>query len=317
MMCPVDTYFPSRRNEKRFPFVDEGTRQPHSFAERFSNGRHATRSVADFHNYTIPAPLFWNMDDIARLAEQVRDAETVVAFTGAGTSTASGIPDFRSDSGIWTQFDEADFHYRRFRTDPSAFWTDRLDLHETMFGGEVEPNEAHDALAKLAANGQLDAIVTQNTDGLHAESLNGHADGRDATELVELHGNAHRVVCESCGGTADAASVRERVRSGELPPRCPDCDGLLKPDVVLFGERLDEETLRRARQYARRADVFIAIGSSLTVEPAASLPRTATRNGATTAIVNFDRTPFSPRATFDIRGDVTTVLPELRARVVT
>ncbi len=256
------------------------------------------------------------MDDIARLAERIRDAETVVAFTGAGISTASGIPDFRSDSGIWTQFDEADFHYRRFRTDPAAFWTDRLDLHETMFGDEIEPNEAHDALANLAESDQLDAIVTQNTDGLHAEGLDGHANGRNAPDLLELHGNAHRVVCESCGRTADAAPVRERVRRGELPPKCTECDGVLKPDVVLFGERLDETTLHRARQYARRADVFLAIGSSLTVEPAASLPRTAGRNGATSAVVNFDRTPFSPRATFDIRGDVTTVLPELHAHVV-
>ncbi len=156
------------------------------------------------------------MNDIARLAGRVRDAETVVAFTGAGISTASGIPDFRSDSGIWTQFDEADFHYRRFRTDPAAFWSDRLELHETMFGDEIGPNEAHDALADLAASGQLDAIVTQNTDGLHAEGLNDDS----TAELVELHGNAHRVVCESCGRTADAAPVRDRVGSGELPPRC-------------------------------------------------------------------------------------------------
>lgn len=253
------------------------------------------------------------MDEIARLAERLRDAETVVAFTGAGMSTESGIPDFRSDSGIWNRFDQEDFHYRRFRTDPAAFWADRLELHETMFGDDVEPNAAHDALADLAVDGELDAIITQNTDGLHADAAH-HESTR--AELLELHGNAHRVVCEDCGRRTDAAPVRERVEAGEVPPRCDDCGGVFKPNVVLFGERLDEDTLHRARTYTRRADVFLAIGSSLTVEPAASLPRTADRAGATTAVINFDSTPFSPRASFDVRGDVTRVLPELRNRVV-
>ncbi|WP_303645367.1 Sir2 family NAD-dependent protein deacetylase, partial [Haladaptatus sp. W1] len=119
-----------------------------------------------------------------------------------------------------------------------------------------------------------------------------------------------------CGRRTDAAPVRRRIESGELPPRCGDCGGLFKPDVVLFGERLDEDTLYRARRYAQRADVFLAIGSSLTVEPAASLPRTADRGGATTAVINFDETPFSPTAAFDVRGDVTDVLPDLMASVV-
>ncbi|EFW91594.1 Sir2-type HDAC (histone deacetylase) [Haladaptatus paucihalophilus DX253] len=253
------------------------------------------------------------MNDIARLADRIRDAETVVAFTGAGMSTASGIPDFRSDSGLWNRFDPEDFYYQRFRADPAAFWSDRLALHETMFGDDIEPNEAHDALAELADDGQLDAIITQNTDGLHA--CGGRGDSI-AAELLELHGNAHRVVCEECGRRTDAAPVRRRIESGELPPRCGDCGGLFKPDVVLFGERLDEDTLYRARRYAQRADVFLAIGSSLTVEPAASLPRTADRGGATTAVINFDETPFSPTAAFDVRGDVTDVLPDLRASVV-
>ncbi|WP_266079940.1 NAD-dependent protein deacylase [Haladaptatus caseinilyticus] len=247
------------------------------------------------------------MDQVASLAAAIRGAETAVALTGAGMSTASGIPDFRSDSGIWNHFDPEDFQYHRFCNDPEGFWTDRVELHETMFSGNVEPNPAHAALDELAGDGFLYAIVTQNTDGLH--------DDATAAELVELHGNAHRVVCDSCGRRTDAAPIRSRVASGERPPSCTECGGVFKPDVVLFGEQLNRTDLRRARELSRKADVFLAIGSSLSVEPAASLPRTADRNGATTAVINLDKTPFSPLADFDIRGDVTEVLPELCAEV--
>jgi NAD-dependent deacetylase len=247
------------------------------------------------------------MDAVARLAESVREADTVVALTGAGTSTASGVPDFRSESGVWNRFDPEDFHYRWFRTDPAGFWADRVELHETMFGGDIEPNPAHDALAELAEDGHLHAILTQNTDGLHTATT--------PAELVELHGNAHQAVCDSCGRRTDAAPVRKRVESGERPPRCEDCGGVVKPDVVLFGERLDERDLRRAREHARRADAFLAIGSSLSVEPAASLPRVAARSGAVLAIINIDETLVSPMADYDVRGDVTEVLPKLAERV--
>jgi len=248
------------------------------------------------------------MDQVLDLARDVVAADRVVALTGAGMSTASGIPDFRGDSGIWKRHDPDDFHVDRFRTDPGSFWRDRVRLHETMYGdGEIEPNAAHDALADLAAADHLDAIVTQNTDGLHAAA--------ERAELVELHGNAHRAVCTSCGRRVDAAPVRERVRGGEVPPRCASCDGLLKPAVVLFGERLPPTDLARARQLAQASDVFLAIGSSLTVEPAASLPWTAADRGATLAIVNLDATPHSATAAYDVRGDVTEVLPRLHDAV--
>ncbi|RBI62252.1 NAD-dependent protein deacetylase [halophilic archaeon] len=244
------------------------------------------------------------------LAAAVGDADTVVAFTGAGVSTASGVPDFRGESGVWNRFDPESFHYDRFRGDPAGFWTDRVDLHETMFGEDVAPNAAHEALDDLAAAGRLDAVVTQNTDGLHVGT---------PADLVELHGNADRVACETCGERFDAEPVHERVRAGEeRPPRCDadGCDGLLKPDVVLFGERLPETDLSMARSWAKRADVFLAVGSSLTVEPAASLPRIASRSDATTAVVNLEPTPFDERAAFVLRRDVTDVLPALADRVV-
>lgn len=249
------------------------------------------------------------MDAVVELADDIANADTVVAFTGAGVSTASGIPDFRSDSGVWERLDPADFHVRRFRQDPEGFWEDRLELHETMYAdGPIEPNEAHDALATLAADGVLDALVTQNTDGLHGDA--------DDAELIELHGNAHRVVCETCGKRFDAAPVRRRVADGEAPPTCEICgEGVLKPDVVLFGEQLPPNALSRANDLARTADVFLALGSSLTVEPAASLPRIASDTGATLAIVNLERTSLTDSATYNFEADVTGILPQLRDEI--
>ena len=241
--------------------------------------------------------------EIDAVATSLRDADHVVALTGAGISTPSGIPDFRSDGGIWDEFDPAEFHYSRFRSDPAGFWDRRVDMHEAVYGGDVEPNAAHEALATLESRGVLDAIITQNIDGLH------HTAGSET--VVELHGNAERVVCEECGARTDAEPVRERVDEGELPPRCRACSGVLKPDVVLFGERLPELEHQRAREHAREADVFLAVGSSLSVEPAASLPRTAARTGGELVLVNLERTPVSNLADYEFVADVTEVLPAL------
>jgi NAD-dependent deacetylase len=245
--------------------------------------------------------------DLELVVDALLAADTAVALTGAGVSTASGIPSFRGDGGIWqTQFDPDDFRIGRLDTDPAGFWQDRLDLHEAMFAADPEPNAAHDALVDLERAGLLDAVVTQNTDGLHATA------GTDS--LLELHGNAQRVVCRTCGRRSDAGDARQRARDGELPPRCVDCGGVLKPDVVLFGELLPEGTLTEAQRLARESDVFLAIGSSLTVEPAASLPGLAAGDG-TLVLVNLDETPYSSCAAVDLRADVTDVLPRL-ARAV-
>lgn len=240
--------------------------------------------------------------DIETVAGELTGSDRAVALTGAGVSTASGIPDFRSEGGIWERFDPQDFHYSRFKAEPSAFWADRVEMHEAAFGGDIEPNGAHRALADMERAGALDAVITQNTDGLHA------AAGTES--VVELHGTGARVVCEACGGRFDAGPVHERVRGGERPPRCGECDGILKPDVVLFGEQLPEGALQTARMHARDADVFLAIGSSLQVQPAASLPRVAARNG-TLVVVNLEGTPVSNLADYDIRADVTDVLPAI------
>lgn len=292
-------------------------------------------------------------DILDAMTDALATADTAVAFTGAGVSTASGIPSFRGAGGVWNdEYDPGDFRLDRFERDPAGFWADRVDLHETMYGGVVAPNDArgdeaasasdarerdastvalsdargdeeasasdagerdastvapnaaHDALATLEDAGVLDAVITQNVDGLHAAA--------ETETLLEIHGNARRSVCVDCGATTPTSDVCERVRDGETPPRC-GCGGFLKPDVVLFGERLPE-IFRDARRLARDADAFLVAGSSLTVEPAASLPETAARGGDL-CIVNYDETPHDDAATAVSRSDVTDVLPALGDRL--
>jgi NAD-dependent deacetylase len=245
-------------------------------------------------------------DAIATAAEAIRRAGTVVALTGAGVSTASGIPDFRSEGGVWDRYDPADFRLSRFESDPAGFWRDRADLVEELHG-DVAPNAAHEALAGLERDGHLDALITQNVDGLHAQA--------GSEDPIELHGTGERVVCRECDRRFDATPAYESARTGDVPPRCRDCGGVLKPDVVLFGERLPGEAIERARARARAADCVLVAGTSLTVEPAASLPRTAVETGAALVVVDREPTPVSDLADVDLRADVTDALPRLRAAV--
>lgn len=245
------------------------------------------------------------MDDsaIADLACELTSATHGVVFTGAGVSTASGIPDFRSKGGVWDRFDQRDFHYDRFLSEPGAFWDDRLDLQDELFGHDVAPNAAHETIAELESLGRVEAVITQNVDGLHAEA--------GSEDVIRLHGTAARVRCQDCDQRFAADRAFEWARSGELPPRCRECDGVLKPDTVLFGEQLPVGALQSARRHARDADVFVAAGSSLTVEPAASLPRVANREGATVAVINLEPTEASRLVDYDIRADVTEAFPAL------
>ncbi len=246
--------------------------------------------------------------EIRAVAGAINDANSVVALTGAGVSTASGIPDFRGDDGIWERHDPMDFHIDRFRADPAGFWDDRVALQAAAFDdGNVTPNAAHEAIAGLESTGHLDTVVTQNIDGLHQDA--------GSETVIEIHGSAARVVCRDCSRRTDAEPAMERARDGALPPTCEDCDGTLKPDTVLFGEQLPEHALLRSQNEAENADLFLAVGSSLTVEPAASLPRVAAERGATLVLVNLESTPLSDRADYDFRADVTEALPRLRRAV--
>ncbi|AUX08776.1 NAD-dependent protein deacetylase, SIR2 family [Halalkaliarchaeum desulfuricum] len=246
-------------------------------------------------------------DDLEALARDLREADTAIALTGAGLSAASGIPTFRGEDGIWgEEFSEADFHVTRFERDPEGFWEDRLELNELLRPDDIEPNPAHEALADLENAGILDAVVTQNTDGLHTAAGTG--------TVLELHGNAERVVCHRCGRRKPAQAIHDRIRSGENPPTCGECGGVYKPDVVLFGELLPKDVLGRARRLAEDSDVIVAAGSSLQVDPAASLP-SYQRDGVL-AIINFERTRYASRATYTFREDVTELLPALATRVL-
>ncbi|MDS0281702.1 Sir2 family NAD-dependent protein deacetylase [Haloarcula onubensis] len=252
-------------------------------------------------------------DAVDALADAIRIADTAVALSGAGVSTASGIPSFRGADGIWNEWDPAAFHRRRLDADPAGFWRDRVDLRAALTGGDPEPNDAHAALVTMEAGGHLDAVLTQNVDGLHT------AAGSD--RVVELHGANRRVRCDDCGATEPAEPAFERARSAvatgddaSLPPRC-DCGGVYRPDVVLFGESLADTVLETAQRLARESDVFLAVGSSLSVRPAALLPRIALDSGATLAVVNFEETPQDDAADYLFRSDVTTVLPALADRL--
>lgn len=240
---------------------------------------------------------------IADLAAGLRESDTAVVLTGAGVSTASGVPSFRGEDGIWSEFDPKSFHRRRLDADPEGFWTDRLELRAEFFDGEsIEPNAAHEAIGGLESEGHVDTVLTQNVDGLHREA--------GSEDVVELHGTNRRVACDDCGERLPADPVFERAADGERPPRC-DCGGVLRPDVVLFGESLPGEAIERANRLAHRADWFLVAGSSLTVHPAAGLPGRAARSGATVGIVNLDPTEKDDVASTVVRADVTTVLPAI------
>ncbi len=249
------------------------------------------------------------MDDrIADAAAAFRDADRAAALTGAGVSTASGIPSFRGEGGIWDRYDRDDFDVYAFERDPGAYWERRLELHDELFPDGVGPNAAHEALAALESAGHLDAVVIQNVDGLH--------DAAGSETVVTIHGRADEVECRSCGRRFDAAGPQRRAREGQLPPRCGECDGVLKPGTVLFGEQLPRRALGRAQASAKGSDVFLVAGTSLTVEPAASLPVTASTHGATVVLVNDEATPKDSVADYVFHADVTEVLPRLQRAVV-
>ncbi len=243
---------------------------------------------------------------IEKAAAWVRESRSTVCLTGAGISTESGIPDFRSRGGIWDRFDPKDFDIRRWLASSDIqkrYWEVALDGYELV--KTASPSAGHLALARLSRHDRLALLVTQNTDGLHQKA------GHDPEKIVELHGTSHLCVCVGCGAKSPRPGVHARVRGGEAIPRCGRCGGLLKPDAVFFGERLSAEKLARADAASRVAEVFLVAGSSLEVRPAGGLPERARRAGARLVIVNEGPTRFDARADARIQGKTGEILPAL------
>jgi NAD-dependent deacetylase len=245
--------------------------------------------------------------NVARAAGLLRKARAAVALTGAGISTPSGIPDFRSPgSGLWEEFDPLEVaSIDGFVQNPQAFYRWIRPLARIIL--QAVPNPAHRALAELEAGGWLQAVITQNIDLLH--------DRAGSRRVLEIHGHVRQATCLECHHAQPARPILERFVEDGRTPHCPDCGGVLKPNVVLFGEPLPAGLLAEAERLARRCDLMLVAGSSLEVAPAGDLPALARSHGARLMIVNREPTPMDDEAEVVIHGDVAEALPAILAEL--
>ncbi|MHA2245807.1 MAG: SIR2 family NAD-dependent protein deacylase [Candidatus Hodarchaeales archaeon] len=242
-------------------------------------------------------------DKIKQAAELIKNSNYIVAFTGAGISVESGIPDFRSPGGLWEKYNPTEYaSYSNFLSHPEKYWTMHMELREMVL--DAQPNSAHNALATLEHEyGKLKTVITQNVDFLHSRAGN--------TKVLEIHGTTQTSRCLDCEKTFHFTEVEEMLDQGLLPPRCPKCNGLIKTNTVLFGEQLPYDVLEQSRNEIIAADLLIVIGSSLTVYPAASLPSIAVQNGSGLIIVNREITPLDTYADVVIRGMAGIIMPRI------
>jgi NAD-dependent deacetylase len=238
-------------------------------------------------------------EEIARLTRLIAENQPCVALTGAGVSTESGIPDFRSPAGMWAEFDPLEYATMgAFRRDPAKVW--RFYAPRFSMLTEAEPNPAHAALAELERRGLLHAVVTQNIDLLHER-----AGSRD---VVEVHGSIRTSSCPDCEAKYSLAEVVPLIEAGSGAPTCPSCGGILKPDVVFFDELLPPKAIDRAYELAAEARLLLVVGSSLEVWPVAELPLVTLRAGGKVAVVNRGPTPVDGRAHLKLDGSAGEVL---------
>jgi NAD-dependent protein deacetylase/lipoamidase len=231
-------------------------------------------------------------------------AGRIVVFTGAGVSTDSGIPDFRSPGGLWTRYDPRQLGFRRYVSDPGTrrlAWRLRRELHRM----DARPNPAHLACVRLAEAGRLAGVITQNIDGLHSDA------GLPAELVCEVHGTGRQFVCLACGERGPMGEAVARVEAGEEDPACLACGGIIKAATVSFGQNIPPEVWARAEALTAACDAFVAVGSSLVVQPAAGLPVKARRLGARLMIVNREPTPLDGLADAVLLGEAGTLLPAL------
>ena len=244
---------------------------------------------------------------IQLIARKIREGGKNIVFTGAGISTESGIPDFRSQGGIWDRFRPVYFdEFMNSREAREEYWRRWQELYQGI--QRARPNAGHTAIARLDQLGLLKAVITQNVDGLHHES------GLAAEKIVELHGNTRRIRCMSCRNMTSTEEIQARLNSGDTAPEC-ECGGYLKPDTISFGQAMPLDAVEKAAVLAQTSDFFMVVGSTLLVQPAAHMPVYAKQNNAFLAIVNLSETPCDNMCDVLIRAEAGNVLQRIISEV--
>jgi len=240
------------------------------------------------------------IDEAIRLIENSR---RVIAFTGAGISVESGIPPFRGENGLWSKYDPSFLEIGRFRNNPEGSWKLIKEIFYDFFG-KAKPNEAHTGLAKIEEKGFLHAIITQNIDNLHFEG--------GSKNIYEFHGNSRDLICMNCGQRFPVS----KIGFGNLPPRCENCGGILKPDFVFFGEPIPEPARTKSFEEADNADVFLLIGTTGEIMPASQIPFLAKSNGVSIIEININPSNYTNSITdIFLEGRATKVVNELVKRL--
>lgn len=246
-------------------------------------------------------------ENISIIAQKIVEGRKNVVFTGAGISTESGIPDYRSKGGIWDKFRPV--YFDEFMSSKEArieYWRRKSELYQEL--AKAAPNSAHKALVTLYEMNLLEAVITQNIDGLHQKA------GLPDEKVIELHGNTLRVRCMRCGTISSIHDAQKRIEAGDLAPECA-CGGYLKPDTISFGQAMPVEEVRKAVDFSQSCDFFMVVGSTLLVQPAALMPDYAKRNGAFLAIINLSDTPYDRVCDTLIHGKAGDVLQKILREV--
>jgi NAD-dependent deacetylase len=247
-------------------------------------------------------------EKVAKIAEKIKAGEKNIIFTGAGISTESGIPDYRSQGGIWDRFRPVYFdEFMSSKESREEYWRRWVELYRGLL--QAEPNPAHMTVAELCDADLLDAVITQNVDGLH------QASGVSGDKIIELHGNTRRIRCMHCRKLTPTDEVWQRLAEGDTAPEC-SCSGFLKPDTVSFGQSMPADEVERATALSRTCDFFMVVGSTLLVQPAAHMPFYAKNNGAWLAIVNLSETPCDNICDVLVQEEAGKVLPAILDQVL-
>jgi NAD-dependent deacetylase len=239
-------------------------------------------------------------------ARLIGSSQKILVFTGAGISTESSIPDFRSVGGIWDKYNPSDFYLQNIISSEDSrrkYWEMSSEYYRVM--KKALPNYAHHSIKRIEDGGKLLAIVTQNIDRLH------HRAGNSPEKIIEIHGTAFLVSCLSCGATYERDVVEERISRGEKLPYCTECTGILKPATVSFGQAMPEDKMNESIAYAYQCDLCIVMGSSLVVYPAASIPEIAVDSGAHLIIINRDKTPLDRKAEVVIHDSISKAMKSI------